>query len=264
MNSGTTKDDNQKHIMYSIVDGVMQIGINRPEKKNALSQAMYCSLTHAIKLAVSDDSVRVIILSGHGGEFTSGNDLADFADAANLDSGDNPTTVFLRTFTNCPKPIVVAVDGVAIGIGTTLLMHSDFVYASTNSRFKLPFVSLGLCPEYASSLILPRLMGHVKAAEWLLLGDDILPNDAMVAGLINAVVEDPLAKAQEIAKRLALQAPSAVRTAKALMKRATKVDVDDAIMAEIVEFSRSLKGPEFSEAVSAFFEKRSPDFSNLK
>lgn len=264
MNSGSTQDDKKKHITHSIMDGVMHIGINRPDKKNALSQAMYSELTHAINLAVSNDLVRVIILSGQGGEFTSGNDLADFVSATDLDSPDNPTVVFLRTFTGCPKPIVVAVEGVAFGIGTTLLMHSDFVYASPHSRLKLPFVSLGLCPEYASSLILPRLMGHVKAAEWLLLGDEISPSDALNAGLINAVVDNPLAKAQEIAKRLALQAPSAVRTAKALMKRATKANVDDTITAEIVEFTRALKGPEFTEAVTAFFEKRSPDFSNLK
>lgn len=259
-----TQDPKQENILHSIADGVMHIAINRPQKKNALNQSMYRELTNAVELAVENESVRVIVLKGEGGHFTSGNDLADFASGADIDSLDNPILNFLRAFAACPKPIVVAVEGVAVGIGTTLLMHSDFVYASVDARFKLPFVSLGLCPEYASSFILPRLAGHAKAAEWLLLGDEFSPEDALSAGLINSVVEDPLAKAEEVAERLSLQAPSAVRTAKALMKNATRDDIDSAINTEIVEFSRALKGPEFSEAVTAFFEKRLPDFSNLK
>lgn len=264
MSNESEKDTKEALILYSVVGNVMHIGINRPKKKNALNQAMYSELTKAVEMAVADDSVRALILKGEGENFTSGNDLADFASGAGLESEDNPILNFLRTFAACPKPIVVAVNGVAVGIGTTLLMHSDFVYASATARFKLPFVSLGLCPEYACSFILPRLAGHAKAAEWLMLGDEFSPDDALSAGLINSVVEDPLSKAEDVAKRLALQAPEAIRTAKSLMKSATKNDIDDAINTEILEFSRALKGPEFSEAVTAFFEKRAPDFSNLK
>lgn len=248
-------------IQTLLTGGVLEITLNRPSKKNALSQSMYIGLTEAIKEVNENDDIRAVLLCGADGNFSSGNDLADFASGSGLESEDNPILNFLRAYAACPKPIVVAVEGVAVGIGTTVLMHSDLVYASRTARFKLPFVSLGLCPEYASSFILPRLAGHVKAAEWLLLGNEFSPEDALHAGLINQVVDDPLVKAREVAKQLSVQAPKAVRTAKALMKRAMVQPVDETISAEIVEFSAALKGPEFAEAVTAFFEKRLPDFS---
>ena len=248
-------------IKYIVIDGVMELEIDRPKKKNALSQAMYVGLTEAIKKAGEDSSIKVVLLFGADHNLCSGNDLADFAGGAGFGTSDSPILNFLRAFSSCSKPIVVAVEGVAVGIGTTLLTHSDLIYASSNARFKLPFVSLGLCPEFASSMILPKLVGHAKAAEWLLLGSEFSPQEALETGLINAVVDEPIVKAREVAQQLARQAPKAVQTTKALMKRAIVNDIDEAIEAEIVEFEAALKGEEFKEAVTAFFEKRSPDFS---
>ena len=243
---------------------VLLLTLVRAEKKNALNLAMYAALTGLIKQAVSESSVRAIVLTGSEGCFSSGNDLADFANATEIQSADNPILSFMHTFSECPKPIVAAVDGVAVGIGTTLLMHCDFVFASPRARFKLPFVNLGLTPEYASSLILPRLVGHVKASEWLLLGEEFNAEEAKKAGLLNAVIEDPLARALEVAEKLSNQPPAAVRKAKALIKTAKRQEVDACISKEFQEFAKALQGPEFAEAVGAFFEKRQPDFSKFE
>lgn len=236
--------------------GIMEISLHRSERKNALNQAMYGDLTAAIEQGVKDAEVRVILLTGSGGCFTSGNDLADFANAPEILNGDNVIVRFMTALTECPKPVVVAVEGAAVGIGTTLLLHVDLAYAAPETSFRLPFVNLGLCPEYASSWLLPRLVGYVKAAEWLLLGETFSASQARDAGLINAVVDDPLTVARGQAQKLAQQPPIAVRTAKALMKEPNAEPINAAMTREILRFAQALQGKEFGDAVSAFFDKR--------
>lgn len=242
---------------------VLELVLNRPDKKNAINLAMYQILADQIA-AAPEKGVRVILIHGEGDCFTSGNDLADFASGSDLSAGDNPITLFIKTVRSCPIPIVVAVQGIAVGIGTTLLLHSDLVYADNNAKFRLPFVNLGLCPEFASSLLLPRLAGHAKAAEWLMLGEFFSAQEAQEAGLVNAVVEDALALARERANKLALQPPAALRQTKALLKAPGREELDEVINKEIEVFSQALQGPEFAEAATAFFEKRAPDFSTFE
>ena len=257
-NSSVNRDD---LILVSIDAHVMTIAFNREEKKNAINVVMYRALTSALNTAVADASIRVILLAGSDGCFTSGNDLADFASASDLLAVDNPIVEFMKTLSQCPKPVVVAVDGMAVGIGTTLLMHCDLIYASPTAVFKLPFVSLGLCPEFGASLLLSRIAGYPKAAQWLLLGEAFDSVAAHDAGLINAVVDKPLAYAHAQCVKLAQQAPAAIRAAKALMKAPQKMELDKVMVAEITQFTEALQGAEFKEAVTAFFEKRKPDFS---
>lgn len=245
-------------------EGVLHLTINRPQQKNALSKAMYQSLADQLSLAAQDKTIRAVLIAGTEGCFTSGNDLQDFQDTtAPLDDAD-PVLQFMYALAECPKPVVAAVEGVAIGIGTTLLLHCDLVYAAASARFCLPFVNLGLCPEYASTLLLPRLAGHARASEWLMLGEVFSSADAAQAGLINAVVDDPLAIATEKAERLAKQAPEALKNTKALLKAPVLSRSKQIIAEEFALFSEGLMGPEFKEAVAAFFEKRPADFSKLK
>lgn len=241
---------------------ILTLVLNRPERKNAISLAMYSALASEIN-AAADNGTRVIVLHGSGENFTSGNDLSDFANATNLLSQENPITQFIYALHTCPLPVVVAVSGVAVGIGTTLLMHSDMVYADSTAAFRLPFVNLGLCPEFASSLLLPSIAGHVKAAEWLMLGEFFSAADALSVGMINKVVDDPVAVARAQAEKLAEQAPAALRHAKTLMKAPQKTAVEDILKQEFAVFAEALEGAEFREAVTAFFEKRKADFSSF-
>lgn len=253
-----------EHIRTSRDGSTLQLTLDRPERKNAITIDMYVALTEALLGASADPAVRSVLITGTDGCFTSGNDLADFSKVADTDSEDNAIFTFLRELANFPKPVVAAIDGVAVGIGTTLLLHCDLAYSGVESTFKLPFVNLGLCPEYASSYLLPRLVGHVKAAEWLLLGEEFSASQARAAGLLNAVVEDPLAVAREQCVKLGIQPPEAVRTAKALLKKPTQKRVEQVMSDELHHFSQALQGAEFKEAVSAFFEKRQPDFSRFE
>lgn len=255
-------EKSQSYIKVKQCGSVLEICMNRPDKKNALNMAMYQGLVDAIDLGVASSEVRVIVLSGAGGCFTSGNDLAVFANPSELGSRDNPIFQFMKTLTHCPKPVIAAVEGVAIGIGTTMLLHCDLVVTCPEAEFKLPFVSLGLAPEYGSSWLLPRIVGHAKASEWLLLGSSIGASEALNAGFVNRISEQPLVLAQELADKIAQMPPKAVQEAKALLRDPLKDTVDEVIENEAKVFVSALKGPEFSEAVTAFFEKRKPDFSN--
>lgn len=250
-------------ILVQTSDGILRLSINRPEKKNALNLAMYTALAEHLA-AAPESGVRVVVLCGEGGNFTSGNDLADFASGASLAAVDSPVARFIDTVFNCPLPLVVAVEGVAVGIGTTLLLHSDLVYADKNAQFCLPFANLGLCPEFASSLLLPALAGHAKAAEWLLLGEFFSAAEARQAGIVNAVVSDPLAVAMEQAEKLAKQPAAALRNTKSLLKWTQREAVAKILQEEFRIFRDSLAGPEFAAAAAAFFEKRPPDFSSVK
>lgn len=253
-----------QEIAVELRGATLEVSFNRPDRKNAINLAMYTALTAALAQAKSDPSVRSVLLYGQGGGFTSGNDLNDFANASNLQDESNPIVIFMQALLGFPKPVVVAVEGVAVGIGTTLLLHSDLVYCSAQARFSMPFVKLGLCPEYASSYLIPRIAGSAKASEWLLLGDEFGAEEAKEGNLVNGVEADPLAKAREACDKFALLPPAAVRQSKALLRQTTSDNVQRVIDSEIALFARALSAPEFSEAVGAFFEKRQPDFSKFE
>jgi enoyl-CoA hydratase/carnithine racemase len=252
------------NIRTATLNGVATIEIARPEKKNAITVAMYQAMADALIAAGSDAAVRAVLLTGQPGIFTSGNDLDDFMNRPRQ-SGDSPVFQFMRALHGCEKPVVAAVTGAAIGIGTTLLLHCDLVYVSDEARLAMPFVSLGLVPEFASSLIMPRLVGHAKAAEKLLLGEPFTGAEAVEMGIANAVL--PAAEVVNHARRMAERfnnlPPGAVRDTKKLLRRAQTGPVMETITAEAEVFGARLAGPEAREAFSAFFEKRRPDFSRF-
>jgi enoyl-CoA hydratase/carnithine racemase len=243
---------------------VAVIAINRPDKKNALTAAMYTGLTEALQAASADDGVRVALLHGQGGAFSAGNDLADFA-AARPDPDDTPSMRFLREIAHFEKPLVAAVEGVAVGIGTTMLLHCDLVYAAPQTRFTLPFVNLAVVPEAASSYLLPRIAGWQRAAELLMLGEPFSAEQALSAGIINAIVhpERLMETATETARKLAAKPPLALRETKRLMKRPQMEQIEGAMRAEARVFAQCLTSLEAKEAFAAFFEKRKPDFSRF-
>jgi enoyl-CoA hydratase/carnithine racemase len=245
---------------------VLTIRLNRPDKKNALTQAMYLSMAAALEDAKNDGDIRVVLFAGHPSAFSAGNDLQDFMNAPQSTTFEaSPVGQFMLALAKFPKPVVTAVDGVAIGIGVTLLLHSDLVYAGRSARFQLPFVNLGICAEYASSLLMPRIMGHVRASELLLFGEPFTAETAFTYGLINAVLADGEveAHARERAIKLAAQAPNAVRVTKMLLKHWTEAEVMEALTLEASHFVPMLKQPEALEALTAFMKKRKPDFSKF-
>jgi enoyl-CoA hydratase/carnithine racemase len=208
--------------------------------------------------------VRAVLLTGQPGIFTSGNDVEDFVKRAGQ-FGESPAFVFMRAMLGCDKPIVAAVTGAAIGIGTTLLLHCDFVYVSDEARLSMPFVSLGLVPEFASSVLVPQLLGPRKAAEKLMLGDPFTPEEAVEWGLANAVLPagEVLNHARRVAERFNGLPPAAIRETKKLTRRYNAEQVLDAIQVEGKVFAERLASPEAKEAFSAFFQKRKPDFSQF-
>jgi enoyl-CoA hydratase/carnithine racemase len=244
---------------------VMTIRLDRPEKKNALTLAMYAALADALDEAEGDASVRALLLCGADGNFTAGNDLADFANRP-LHFADAPSARFLRALAKFGKPLVAAVDGNAVGIGVTMLLHCDLIYASDRAKLRMPFVDLGLVPEAGSSLLLPRLVGHQRASALLLLGDALDAASAREIGLVNAVL--PAAElerhAHAICERLAAKAPGALRQTKALLRDAQHATVLERIEHEGAVFGERLRTPEAREAISAFFEKRAANFSKVQ
>jgi enoyl-CoA hydratase/carnithine racemase len=251
-------------IKTATLNGVATVEIARPEKKNAITQAMYQQMADAINAAAADASVRAVLITGQPGIFTSGNDIEDFMQRppGNLES---PAFVFMKALMGCEKPVIAAVTGAAIGIGTTMLLHCDFVYVSDEARLAMPFVSLGLVPEFASSLIVPQLMGNARAAEKLLLGDPFTGADAVEAGIANAVLPatEVVNHARRVAERFNALPPGAVRDTKKLMRRARAQSALETIGAEGKVFAERLQSPEAKEAFSAFFQKRKPDFSKF-
>jgi enoyl-CoA hydratase/carnithine racemase len=251
-------------IKTATLNGVATIEIARPEKKNAITAAMYQQMADALDAAKADAAVRAVLITGQPGIFTSGNDIEDFMQRP-PGSEESPAFVFMKALIGCDKPVIAAVTGAAIGIGTTLLLHCDFVYVSDEARLAMPFVSLGLVPEFASSLIVPQLMGNVRAAEKLLLGDPFTGADAVECGIANAVLPagEVVSHARRIAERFNALAPGAVRDSKTLMRRARTQVVLDTIGVEAELFGKRLRSPEAQEAFSAFFQKRKPDFSKF-
>ena len=257
-------------IKTATLNGVATIEIARPEKKNAITSAMYQAMADGLRAAQADAAVRAVLISGQPGIFTSGNDLEDFMarppGQTGSDIWDAPVLQFIRALIECDKPVVAAVTGAAIGIGTTMLPHCDLVYISDEARLAMPFAALGLVPEFASSLLVPQLMGHARAAERLLLGDPFTGADAVECGLANAVLPaaEVASHARRVAERFNQMPPGAVRAAKRLLREPQRALILDTVRRESELFAQRLRSPEAMEAFQAFFQKRKPDFSKFE
>jgi enoyl-CoA hydratase/carnithine racemase len=241
-------------VIVSSSDGVCEIQLNRPEKRNALTQEMYGALVDALNEARADDGVRVVLISGAGASFTAGNDLNDFV-TANL-GDDNNAVRFLRLLPTFRKVLIAAVHGQTVGIGVTMLLHCDLVVAASNTQMTMPFVKLGLVPEAGSSLLLPRAIGHHRAAELLLLGKPFDAAAGLEMGIVNRIVEDKalMEEARKLAREVAAQPPGALMTAKRLLKSETG-SVAARVEEELEAFREQLASAEFKAAVAAFFGK---------
>lgn len=237
--------------------GLLTLRLNRPDKKNALTRAMYSHLAEALKQADTDPEINAVLITGSAECFTAGNDIADFLQEppSNLDS---PVFQFMLTLLDCRKPVIAAVAGAAVGIGTTLLLHCDLVYISRDARLRMPFVNLGLCPEFGSSLLLPRLLGQAKAAELLLLGEGFSGEQAAEWGIASEALgsgEAALAKAREMALRFEALPPDAVRISKQLMKAPDREQLRKVIEEEGALFVQRLRSPEAVAALSGFINR---------
>jgi enoyl-CoA hydratase/carnithine racemase len=251
-------------ILTHVEGGVMTLTLNRLERKNSITAAMYDLLAAAVERAATDPAIRVAVIQGHETVFSAGNDIGDFLNKPPAGQ-DSPVFRFMRGIAVFPKPLVAAVCGPAVGIGTTLLFHCDLVYAGDNAAFSMPFVNLGLCPELASSLLVPRMLGYHRAAEALLLGEPFMAEAALEVGLVNKVVPPTEANgvAATVARKLAAKPPSALVETKRLMKAHLEPQMLQQIATEGASFSRMLQEPAAKEAFGAFMEKRKPDFSRL-
>jgi enoyl-CoA hydratase/carnithine racemase len=244
---------------------VTSIAINRPEKKNALTADMYDALSQAVEEAEADAGVRVLLLHGKGDAFTAGNDLQDFLQKPWKGQARPPAVRFINAVAHASKPIVAAVHGLVVGVGTTILLHCDLVYAAEETRFMMPFVNLGIVPEAASTVLLPLLIGRQRASELFMLGAPLAAQRAYEIGMVNAVlpVDKLLATAAEAAQALAAKPAAALRATKTLMRRHYQAEVDRALREEVEVISERLESAETREALAAFLEKRKPDFSKL-
>lgn len=251
-------------ILVHSEDGVTTITFNRLERKNSITSAMYAALADALEAAQADPAVRVVVLQGHETVFSAGNDIGDFLHRPPAGE-EQPVFRFLRGIAQFPKPLVAAVCGPAVGVGTTLLLHCDLVYAGDNAAFSLPFVNLGLCPEAASSLLVPQMFGYHRAAEALLLGEPFFAEAALEVGLVNRVLPptEANAYAQAQARKLAAKPLSSLVESKRLMKQGQQEMVLRQMNIEGQSFLRMLGEPAAKEAFTAFMEKRKPDFSRL-
>jgi enoyl-CoA hydratase/carnithine racemase len=252
-------------ILTERTGGVLRITLNRPAKKNAMTSSMYTTMAEILNDAAKDDDVSVALWDGAGDSFSAGNDLEDFLKHP-PGPGESPQAQLADALLNFDKPLIAAVKGVAIGGGTTLLTHCDFVFAGESARFQLPFVNLGLVPEFGSSWSLPARSGYLRSAELILLGQ---PFDARLAaeiGLVNRVVPDEklLATATETAEKLAAKPPAALQACKRLLKRSQREQIAQAIKVENEEFASRVRSAEAKEAFTAFLEKRAPDFKRTK
>ena len=251
-------------ILSHVDAGVMTLTINRLDKKNSITADMYSAMADAVESAQQDSSVHALVIQGHETIFSAGNDIGDFLNKP-PSAPDAPVFCFLHGMASFTKPLVAAVCGPAVGIGTTMLLHCDLIYAGDNAAFSMPFVNLGLCPEAASSLLVPQLMGYPRAAEALLLGEPFTAETALEMGLINRIVP-PLetnALAQQQARKLAAKPLSALIETKRLMKKGNASLVPERIAEEALSFGRMLSEPAAREAFTAFMQKRKPDFSKV-
>ena len=249
-------------------NGILTINFNRPEKKNAITQAMYQSMADALRDAETDVAVRAILITGKPEIFTAGNDLEDFMkNASSITSSDAIPSVyqFMQALNESSKPVIAAVSGAAVGIGTTLLMHCDMIYLADNAKLSMPFTQLGLCPEFASSMIFQQIVGYQRAAEKLMLGEAFSANEAFEMGFVNKVLplEELLPYAQQQAAKLVALPAASIRVTKRLMKGNQLAAISAKMTEENKHFSAMLNAPEAKEAFMAFFQKRKPDFSQF-
>jgi enoyl-CoA hydratase/carnithine racemase len=254
-----------QHILTHSERGVTTVTLNRLDRKNSITAQMYGAMADALAAAASDAAVRVLVFQGHETVFSAGNDIGDFLNQPPA-TPEAPVFRFLRGLATFEKPLLAAVCGPAVGVGTTMLFHCDLVYAGDNAAFSMPFVNLGLCPEAASSLLVPRMLGYHRAAEALLLGEPFMAEAALEVGLVNRVVPPTEANgvAQVAAQKLAAKPLSSLIETKRLMKRGQQQAVLEQMAAEGEVFSRLLGAPAAKEAFGAFMEKRKPDFSNVR
>ena len=243
-------------ILDEKIGAVLRLTLNRPEKKNALTQDMYQRLADKINEAAGDFSIRAVVINSNGDSFTAGNDINDFANDPQMDEG-SPVFNFLFAIHNFPKPLIAAVKGRAVGIGTTMLMHCDLVTANPDTQFSMPFVSLGLVAEGGSSYNFPRLVGHAKASEILLTGRTFSAAEALEMGLINQVAKDELSAAMAFANEIAEQPPTAVINTKALLKSGSHEALNQVMKAEGILFKIAAQSDEAQLAFMNFLAKKS-------
>jgi enoyl-CoA hydratase/carnithine racemase len=254
-----------EHVRIDSSGGVLAITLARPERRNAITVAMYAALADAIESAANDPSLRLITLRGEGEDFTAGNDLADFMAAMPRHGEEIAVWRLLRALAVSEVPLVAAVHGNAIGIGTTMLLHCDIVLAAEGTRFSLPFVDLGLVPEAASSLLLPRIAGRRRAARYLLLGEPFGPEEALEWGLVSKVVAPEMLETElgKTVGALLAKPATALRLTQKLLRHATSAEVLERFELENAHFSERLQSAEVKEAITAFYEKRKPNFAGL-
>jgi len=242
--------------------GILRVQLNRPNKKNAMTSSMYTTLADLFNVAANDDHIRVVLWHGAGDSFCAGNDVEDFLKNP-PGPGESPQARLEHALIDLDKPLIAAVHGAAIGGGTTMLTHCDLVYAGESAKFQMPFINLGLVPEFGATFSVPTRIGHLRAAELILLG---LPFDAQRAaelGLVTRVVSDQklLTTATETAQKLAEKPAGALRACKRLMKRSSREQIEQAMKAENDEFALRVRSADAREAFTAFLEKRPPDFT---
>ena len=255
-----------EHVRVERDGAVLAITLARPDRRNAITVAMYAALADAVESAADDADIRIITLHGEGQDFAAGNDLADFLEAAPRLDEEIPVWRLLRSLATCETPIVAAVHGNCVGIGTTMLLHCDLVIAADNARFSMPFVDLGLVPEAASSLLFPRIAGRRRAARYLLLAEPFGVDEAVEIGLVShrapaATLDDKL---QEVVTALLAKPPEALRETQRLLRHGARDEILQRMKMESSLFAERLPSAEVKEAISAFFEKRKPDFSRLR
>ena len=255
-----------EHVRVNRDGSVLAITLARPDRRNAITVAMYADLADAIETAAGDQTVRVITIRGEGQDFAAGNDLADFLAAAPRLDEEIPVWRLLRALATSEVPLIAAVHGNCVGIGTTMLLHCDLVIADDSARFSMPFVDLGLVPEAASSLLFPRIAGRRRAARYLLLAEPFDPEEAEAIGLVShrAGPGELEAKLAEIVSTLLAKPPEAIRKTQGLLRHATRDEVLERMKLESSLFAERLASAEVKAAISAFFEKRKPDFSSLR
>jgi len=251
-------DLSTEELLASLSDNILQITLNRPNKKNALSYSMYETLTQLLKHAEQSPDILVVVLTGSGDYFTAGNDMDSFRSGVNLAYNEKPSFHFMNALATFKKPIIAAVNGDSIGIGVTMLMHFDLVYATQTSSFKMPFLSMGFVPEFASTLLMTDSLGHMKAAQLLMLGERFSADEAANLGMINQVLplKGFMDSVLERASNIASKPTSAVQTTKQLMKRRSNEKVLEVIDEEAREFSKCLKTPETQAIVASFLNRK--------
>jgi enoyl-CoA hydratase/carnithine racemase len=243
----------------------LRIQLNRPEKKNAMTADMYVTLAELLNAAAKDEQIRVVLWHGAGDSFCAGNDVVDFLKSP-PGSGETPQARLMKAFVNFDKPLVAAVHGSAIGGGTTMLTHCDFVYAGESAKFQMPFINLGLVPEFGSSCSLPARVGYIRACELILLGLPFGASQAAELGIVTRVVPDLnlLSTAIETAQQLAAKPAGAVRASKRLLKQSAREQLEQAMRTENEVFASLVRSADAKEALTAFLEKRKPDFTKSR